>query len=224
MSQYRAPELLDFELEENGIEHGNLGLLYYHRLTLISAWISNHMNNINVGWNYLSLPKLQLCYSHFIMDVIIYLCPDLKLIYVSKMGSPKSFIITALYLGHCRCAIRSIGQESFLTQFWHVSVRDTLQADLFPWSDNNTTYSVPVVYLLTFLITFSFYNLYLVTYEFLLSFLQTMLLIFLNAGVLLDPAPEVRDTCVHGRVAGAAAGNAPWRHTCHLPASAHVTG
>ena len=41
------------------------GLFYQHRSTLIPAWISNYIHYNTVGWNYLSIPKLQLlhCWS-----------------------------------------------------------------------------------------------------------------------------------------------------------------
>ena len=35
---------------------------YWHGLILTPAWISNYMARKSVGWNYLSIPKLQLLY------------------------------------------------------------------------------------------------------------------------------------------------------------------
>ena len=62
------------------------GLFYWHGLTLIPAWISNHMTNKG-GWNYLSIPNFNGCtvevwewisypIPHFIMDEITSPCWD----------------------------------------------------------------------------------------------------------------------------------------------------
>ena len=44
---------------EKVYEQRTSGPFYKHGLTLIPAWISNHMPNMSVGQNYLCIPKLQ---------------------------------------------------------------------------------------------------------------------------------------------------------------------
>ena len=49
------------------------GPFYKHRLTLLPSWISNHMPIKNLGWNYLSIAKLQrLCRWSLAMDKQCY--------------------------------------------------------------------------------------------------------------------------------------------------------
>ena len=73
------------------------GPFYWHGLTLIPAWIKNHLPSINVGWNYLSIPKLQrlhrwslgmdkLCLPTFYNGCVYLSTVGLKLNHGSKRG------------------------------------------------------------------------------------------------------------------------------------------